>query len=84
MLGLTALYDAACHSPQLLPRVWDLASGTCIKTLEGHAATVNCVAISPDGRTVISGSGRGYDYSDSDSDHNSDSDSDHNRDDTIR
>ena len=37
--------------------MWDLESGECTKTLEGHTSSVRSVAISPDGRTVVSGSG---------------------------
>ena len=36
--------------------VWDLASGECKSTLEGHTRDVNTVAISPDGKTIVSGS----------------------------
>ena len=36
--------------------MWDLESGECTKTLKGHTDWVNNVAISPDGRTVVSGS----------------------------
>ena len=36
--------------------VWDLASGEVRSTLQGHAGDVNTVAISPDGKTVVSGS----------------------------
>ena len=39
-----------------MPRVWDLESGECTKTLEGHTHWVSSVAISPDGKTVVSGS----------------------------
>jgi hypothetical protein len=39
-----------------MPRVWDLESGKCTKTLKEHKHAVNSVAISPDGRTVVSGS----------------------------
>ena len=38
-------------------RVWDLESGTCRSTLEGHTAYVNTIAISHDGKTIVSGSG---------------------------
>ena len=37
-------------------RVWDLESGECLKVLEGHAGSVDCVALTPDGRKGISGS----------------------------
>jgi GTPase SAR1 family protein/DNA-directed RNA polymerase subunit RPC12/RpoP len=36
--------------------VWDLATGKCRATLEGHADFVRGVAVTPDGRKVISGS----------------------------
>ena len=37
--------------------VWDLDSGEVKSTLKGHTASVNSVAISPDGKTIVSGSG---------------------------
>ncbi|MDO8728066.1 MAG: DUF4062 domain-containing protein [Candidatus Methanoperedens sp.] len=37
-------------------KVWDLETGDCLKTLEGHTNFVNAVAITPDGRFVITGS----------------------------
>jgi hypothetical protein len=37
-------------------RVWDLASGQTLRTLEGHTDTVYACAISPDGRTALSAS----------------------------
>ena len=33
---------------------WELATGQCINTFEGHLATVSCVRISGDGRWAIS------------------------------
>ena len=36
-------------------RVWDAASGTCERMLEGHTGYVRCVSVLPDGR-VVSGS----------------------------
>jgi WD40 repeat protein len=36
--------------------VWDLDSGTPIRTLKGHAASIVSVAISPDGQLILSGS----------------------------
>jgi WD40 repeat protein len=36
--------------------VWDLETGQCLRTLEGHDSKVNCVSVSPDGRCVVSGS----------------------------
>ncbi|MGO8673736.1 MAG: hypothetical protein ACLQVD_20555 [Capsulimonadaceae bacterium] len=37
-------------------RVWDLATGTTLRTLEGHSNYVYSVVISADGRRVLSGS----------------------------
>ena len=39
--------------------VWDLASGELKSTLEGHRGYVRSVAISPDGKTIVSGSDDG-------------------------
>jgi WD40 repeat protein len=36
-------------------RVWDLASGECSLTLQGHGSSVNAVALTPDGRRAVSG-----------------------------
>ena len=40
-------------------RVWDVASGQSLRTLEGHTRPCRRVAFSPDGKTVVSGSGDG-------------------------
>jgi WD40 repeat protein len=37
-------------------RIWELTSGTCSHTLEGHTSGIWAVAITPDGRHAISGS----------------------------
>ncbi len=37
-------------------RVWDMASGTQTRKLEGHDGEVNSVAISHDSKTIASGS----------------------------
>ena len=37
--------------------MWDLASGKVKSTLRGHTDQVFSVAISPDGKTIVSGSG---------------------------
>ena len=37
-------------------RVWDLASGAPVGALTGHSGPVSSVAVSPDGRRIISGS----------------------------
>ena len=40
-------------------KLWDVASGEPIATLEGHTSRVNSVSFSPDGATLASGSGDG-------------------------
>jgi len=37
-------------------RVWDLETGACLRTLEGHSDGVNSVSVSADGRRAVSGS----------------------------
>jgi WD40 repeat protein len=37
-------------------RLWDVATGAALLTLEGHLDTVHSVAFSPDGKQVVSGS----------------------------
>ena len=37
-------------------KVWDLASGRALATLEGHADRVRACAVTPDGRRVVSAS----------------------------
>jgi WD40 repeat protein/serine/threonine protein kinase len=39
-------------------RLWDVASGRCLRTLEGHLHEVTAVAWAPDGRHALSASGR--------------------------
>ena len=41
--------------------MWELASGELKSTLQGHTDPVLSVAISPDGKTIVSGSGNPYD-----------------------
>jgi len=58
--------QAACLSPDRryavsagddeTVRLWELASGKCLRTFRGHTADVVSLAISPDGRNVLSGS----------------------------
>jgi WD40 repeat protein len=42
-----------------LLRLWDLSSGTCLRTFEGHTGRVRSVDIGPDGRIALSGSADG-------------------------
>jgi len=37
-------------------RLWELATGRCVRTFEGHTGSAKSVAISPDGRWGLSGS----------------------------
>ena len=37
-------------------KLWDVTSGACLQTLEGHSKKVNSVSFSPDGTKVASGS----------------------------
>ena len=37
-------------------KLWDVTSGECLQTLEGHSSYVNSVSFSPDGTKVASGS----------------------------
>ncbi len=37
-------------------RMWDVESGQCLKTMEAHAQSVWCIAISPDEKFALSGS----------------------------
>ncbi len=38
------------------PNVWYMATGKETSKLEGHSSFVTSVAISPDGKTIVSGS----------------------------
>jgi WD40 repeat protein/GTPase SAR1 family protein len=40
-------------------KIWDLGTGTCRATLKGHTEDVNSVAITPDGRQILSASDDG-------------------------
>ena len=37
-------------------RMWELSTGRCLRTLEGHTDTINSVAVSLEGRHAVSGS----------------------------
>jgi WD40 repeat protein len=37
-------------------KVWELESGRALRTLQGQAASVNSVAVTPDGRLAVSAS----------------------------
>jgi WD40 repeat protein len=37
-------------------RIWNVESGECVRTLEGHSGEVSSVSFSPDGTRVASGS----------------------------
>lgn len=39
-------------------KLWDVATGELIADLKGHHLTVECVAFSPDGKTLVSAGGR--------------------------
>jgi WD40 repeat protein len=43
-------------------KLWRVADGALLRTLEGHAGSVNSVAFSPDGSLLASGSGYYGDY----------------------
>ena len=38
-------------------RVWDVATGECVQTLQGHTNDVNSAGFSPDGTNLVSASG---------------------------
>lgn len=40
-------------------KLWDVATGECAATLEGHASGVYCCAFSFDGATIASGDSSG-------------------------
>jgi len=50
---------AAAYSDDLgigMVRIWDVATGKCNRTIEGHSSVVSSVVFTPDGEYVISGS----------------------------
>lgn len=36
-------------------RVWEAATGDCVRTLRGHLSDVMCLAVSTDGKLIASG-----------------------------
>ena len=50
--GQTALFGSTDRTL----RLWDLTTGNCLRTYEGHTEKVTSVAFSPDGRRILSGS----------------------------
>ena len=48
---------ASVPSPRGRIELWDTRTWEHVQTLEGHKATVGCVAFSPDGNTLASGGG---------------------------
>jgi WD40 repeat protein len=42
-----------------LVRLWDLKTGAEVRTFRGHGSFVTAVAVSPDGKLILSGAGRG-------------------------
>jgi WD40 repeat protein len=51
--GVEAIYKA---DPRCSLRLWDLAAGKEIKQFKGHTAPILCLALSADGRFLVSGS----------------------------
>ena len=51
-------WDEGCVGVSLdkTVKLWDVTSGECLQTLEGHSDRVNSVSFSPDGTKVASGS----------------------------
>jgi hypothetical protein len=48
---------ASAGIPDKTVRLWDIFTGKEVATLEGHRGSVFCLAFSPDGQTLASGSG---------------------------
>lgn len=43
-------------NPDKFIKLWDLKTGECLKTLEGHSNSVTSIALSPDNQFLVSGS----------------------------
>jgi WD40 repeat protein len=45
-----------CRAPDRTLKLWEVQSGKCLRTLEGHSNWVQACDFSPDGRLLVSGS----------------------------
>ncbi|KAK1237731.1 hypothetical protein MKX07_003567 [Trichoderma sp. CBMAI-0711] len=50
------LMQIASGSSDCTIKIWDITTGACIQTLEGHTGLVNTVAFTADSRRIVSGS----------------------------
>jgi WD40 repeat protein/serine/threonine protein kinase len=48
---------SASHRSPIM--VWDVHGGRCVRVLDGHEQGVSCLALTPDGRFLLAGSGNG-------------------------
>lgn len=48
-------YAVSLGKQDKVPRLWDVTSGTCLATLEGHKQWVEALAVSADGRSIVTG-----------------------------
>ena len=58
-MSVSCIFDILNPKPKPFPHgdsVWDMATGKEMSKLEGHSDTVASVAISKDGKTIVSGS----------------------------